>query len=101
MKRSPMRSRPARNPLPREQRDAALTRDGYQCQAERYGWITATRCTPGVQVHHIRGRGMGSSSDPSVHDLSNLVTLCPVHHAEVESRRADAYACGLAERRNR
>ena len=30
--------------------------------------------------HHISAKKMGGSSDPAIHDPSNLITLCRYHH---------------------
>ena len=106
MKRAAMKAgkriaaKPKRNPMTEAQRAAVLNRDNHTCQAHAFGWQTEARCAGGPQVHHIVGRGLGGTSDPNAHDLDRCVTLCAVHHSEVESRRTDAYGCGLAERRN-
>lgn len=93
-------ARPKKNAMSGDQREAVFRRDNYTCQAAAYGWPTDAECSDGLQAHHVKGRGMGGTSDPNAHDLDRCVTLCGVHHREVESRRTDAYACGLAERRN-
>ena len=95
-----IKARPKKNAMTGEQRTAVFERDNYTCQAAARGWQSDARCVTDLQAHHIRGRGMGGTSDPNAHDLDRLVTLCAVHHQEVESRRTDAYACGLAEKRN-
>lgn len=64
---------------------AVLARSGGLC--ERCG-------RAGEQLHHRRPRGMGGTSDPAIHDPSNLVHLCAECHRWVESRRAVAVACG-------
>lgn len=101
LRRTPMRRKPHRNPMGVARRDDVLRRDNWTCQASAFGWPTEARCSGVPQVHHITGRGMGGTARSDVHDPERCTTLCPVHHAEVESRRTDAYACGLAERRNR
>ena len=33
-----------------------------------------------LDVHHIKSRGMGGSSDLAIHSPDNLITLCRYHH---------------------
>lgn len=33
-----------------------------------------------IEVHHITFKSLGGSSDPAIHDPSNLITLCRYHH---------------------
>lgn len=61
-------------------RAAALIRDEYQCQAQRFGLSKEPCCAPKrkLVVHHIKWRIHGGT-----HDLDNLITLCHEHHAVI------------------
>jgi len=62
------------------QRERALERDGYQCQICGAG---GEEIGKNPHVHHITP--VRKFDDPNdAHDLDNLVTLCPEHHAEWE-----------------
>ena len=76
--------------MPPEVWEAVVRRDGYTCQASAFGFGSTAPCGGALQVHHRLPRGRGGTHDPA-----RLVTLCLVHHAEVESYRTRAYACGL------
>lgn len=75
----------------------------WTCQAAAYGYTTP--CDGRLIVHHKRLRGMGGTSDPSIHDLDNLAVLCggPTgrdgHHGEVHDNPARSYDSGLLVRR--
>lgn len=49
----------------------------------------------GLHTHHRRPRGMGGSTWPGINLPSNLITLCPKHHAWVESHREWAIKWGF------
>jgi 5-methylcytosine-specific restriction protein A len=59
------------------------------------------RCSlrPGAQCHHRTPRGMGGTRDPHVNEPPNLTWICLACHAEIESRRADAFRDGWLVRR--
>ena len=82
--------------MPEGRWEEVLDRDG-DCQGPRRG--APERCGGKMEVHHLLPRGMGGTSDPAIHDLDNLMLLCSVHHAWVESHRAEAYELGLLKRR--
>jgi hypothetical protein len=89
------------NPMPPGRWDEVMYRDNYKCQATRHGFPTSSSCTGRPIVHHKQARGMGGTTDPTIHDLDNLVTLCggvtgrDGHHGEVHDNPATARACGL------
>jgi 5-methylcytosine-specific restriction endonuclease McrA len=73
-------------------RPQVLERDGWMCQGPTRG-VPGSDCSLELEVHHILPRGrMGRS------EMTNLITLCRVHHSWVESNRARAYELGLLER---
>jgi hypothetical protein len=92
-----------KNPMPAERWQETMARDRYQCQASAYGLGGA--CTGALIVHHKKLRGMGGTSDPSIHDLENLVVLCggvtgrDGHHGMVHDHPREAYELGLLIRR--
>jgi hypothetical protein len=45
-------------------------------------------------LHHRRPRRMGGDRRPDTNSPANLLLLCPPHHEEIESRRAESYAAG-------
>lgn len=79
-----------RQPLPPEVYASVMRRDNYTCQASAFGFGSTQPCGRVLQVHHRLPRGRGGDHDPE-----RLVLLCLEHHAEVESYRTRAYACGL------
>ena len=82
-----------REPMPPEVWDAVVRRDRYTCQASTFGFGSTKACYGPLQVHHRLPRGRGGTHDPDL-----LVTLCLIHHAEVESHRERAYSCLLLVR---
>ena len=51
------------------------------CQyCEIYGRPAHSDTTIIDPPHHIFNKGMGGSSNPDIHDPSNLITLCRYHH---------------------
>jgi hypothetical protein len=89
----------SRNPMPDGRHDQALTAAGYTCLASAYGFGSPRPCEGRLVVHHKRLRAMGGTTDPSIHDLDNLATLCDSHHREVHAHPRRAYDCGLLIRR--
>ena len=79
--------------------DEAMAASGYTCQASAYRFGSTRPCAGRLIVHHRRIRGMGGTSDASIHNLDNLATLCDTHHREVHDRPSRAYQCGLMLRR--
>ena len=67
----------------RSVRDTVLKRADGRC--ERCGMFT-----DGLQLHHRRARGMGSTRRPESNWPSNAAAICPPCHQHIESRRADA-----------
>lgn len=67
-------ARPRNTAYYRGQRQYALVRDGRRCRI-----CGESRA---VDVHHITPRAQGGSDD-----ASNLITLCPTHHA-LQHRRS-------------
>lgn len=71
-----------------KQRRKCLERDGHECRI----------CGDGVEeigrepaVHHITPRSEFDESEwRQYNDLSNLITLCPSHHGQLEGRFTDA-----------
>lgn len=64
-----------------EQRKLALERDNYECQ--KCG-VSNEDCDPALHVHHkIPYREF--DDDEKAHKLSNLISLCPKCHAQVEA----------------
>lgn len=59
----------SRNPMPPGRRDALLRRCAGSCEG-----CGATLDWNG-EAHHRRAKGAGGSSDPKIHDLSNLLML--------------------------
>jgi hypothetical protein len=76
--------------MPGEVAAFVLHRDHHTCQASAFGFGSTEPCTGLLQIHHRLPRGRGGTHDPDL-----LVVLCLGHHAEVESYRTRAYACGL------
>jgi hypothetical protein len=90
----------SRNPMPPGRWDEAMASAHYQCQMSQYPkFRTGRPCSGRLVVHHRRIRGMGGSSDPSIHDLANLAVLCDTHHRELHDRPGDAYDSALLIRR--
>lgn len=82
----------ARGDFWQKQRMRALVRDDFQCQYHQLGLtpIESGCCkeTPEnrlrcLQVHHIKGRTHFLPHQLEGHDLSNLVTICLVHHEQI------------------
>lgn len=94
LRRTPMRRKAKKNPMPPGRWNEVMTRDQF-CQGPRHGLIT--RCEGPPEVHHLRNRGMGGSSDPEIHALANLMLLCQKHHRWVTEHPEDAKLMGLAE----
>lgn len=89
----------SRNPMPPGRWDECVSRDRYQCQARTFDPSIDTDCAGPLVVHHRKPKGAGGTSDPSIHDLSNLITLCDHHHREVHNRPERSYRSGLLVRR--
>jgi len=89
----------AANRLPAGRWVEVVDRDRARCQASAYGFGSTEQCRGPNEVHHKILRGLGGTSDPSIHDLDRLVTLCGRHHMEVHAHPARARSCGLIERR--
>ena len=93
-------------PMPADRWNEAMRQAGWQCEASRYNLGSIHPCTGALIVHHKRLRGMGGTSDPSIHDLSNLAVLCggvtgrDGHHGETHDHPRRAYECGLLIRRS-
>ena len=86
-----------KNVMPEGRREQAMGAAGHRCQGRRYGLEHV--CSGWLIVHHKKPRGMGGTSDPSIHDLSNLAVLCDVAHYTVHANPAQAYEVGLLIRR--
>lgn len=86
--------------LPPGRYEEIIARDRW-CQATAYGWTSGTPCRGKMIVHHMKVKGMGGTSDPTINDPANLVVLCggvtgrDGHHGEIHDNPRDAYACGL------
>jgi hypothetical protein len=72
--------------------EAVLERAGYACEIDG-GMLGDVRGRDWV-IHHRRPRQQGGSRRPDTNLPSNLLLVCPAHHEEIESRRAEAYAVG-------
>ncbi len=84
--------------MPPERHREAMVRAGFRCEAHKYGLNGP--CAGPLIVHHRRIRGMGGSSDPTIHDLEWLVVLCDFgHHRWVHANPSDSYELGLLVRR--
>lgn len=89
------------DPFPPGRRDQVLSRDYYECQANvceppaPAGWTIGPDCAGPLVIHHIRPKRMGGTTDPTIHDLDNLVTLCDSHHRWVHEHPDDARTVGL------
>lgn len=92
LKRTRMRSKPKRNPMPVGRHDEIIRRD-RQCQAPLHG--APGRCWGRLEIHHKRNRGMGGSLDPAIHDAENLLALCSFHNGWVEDNPRHARELGL------
>ena len=88
-----------RNPIPDGRHRQAITAAGHRCLASAYGLGSTEPCAGRLVVHHKKVRGMGGTSDPTIHDLDNLAVLCDRHHREVHDHPARGYDCGLLIRR--
>jgi len=89
----------ARNRMPPDRWDDAMRAAGSTCLASAYQFGSIAPCTGRLVVHHRRPRGMGGSSDDTIHDVESLAVLCDGHHREVHANPARAYECGLLLRR--
>lgn len=98
-----MKRKPKSNPMPGGRWEEAMMRAGYKCEGSAYG--LRSTCTGALIVHHKKTRGMGGTSDPSIHDLDNLAVLCggvtgrDGHHGEVHDHPRKSYELGLLIRR--
>lgn len=79
-----------------EERERALERDGHKCTipgCEITSEKSREKFDRGLHVHHINRienfREDGSIDYESANHLSNLVTLCAVHHTEYEGLPLD------------
>lgn len=74
----------------------ARTREIVRQRSERFGYPRCEACGfPGVDhIHHRRPRGIGGSRLPDTNDPGNLLALCAVCHASIESDRERAYSFG-------
>lgn len=89
--------------IPDPVRVAVLERDGFRCVV--CGWHPGSR-TPGVsdprtllEPHHIQHHAHGG-----LNELSNLVTLCNVHHDQLHAERVegvDEFSVWLKQQRQR
>lgn len=74
--------------IPKKTRTLIYQRDGMRCF--RCG---RTLANGGYSIQHRRARGMGGTSDASVHSPANLILLCGSGttecHGQVEGREAD------------
>lgn len=92
--------------MPMDRWSEAMRASGWECEASRYGLGSTKPCDGALVVHHKKLRGMGGTSDPTIHDLSNLAVLCggvtgrDGHHGEVHDHPQRAYECGLLLRRS-
>lgn len=98
-RKTPLRAKPRegkakgkRNPMPPGVADEVLRRDGYTCQARRFGLVH--RCSGRLEIHHLRNRGMGGGGQ-QVHDLANLLTVCSWANHWVAEHPAEAEPLGL------
>lgn len=84
-------------PADPKRRDTGPARAVRELVAARSGgWCEATSCDRRARhIHHRRPRRLGGSKRADTNRPSNLVHLCPEHHAAVESFRRCAYALGL------
>ena len=68
----------------------ALVRDDFTCQAHQLG-LCDEPCKENrlrfLHVHHVNERSGGGT-----HDLSNLLTLCRVHHIQLHPYMLYEYA---------
>lgn len=92
IKRTRMKSKPKRNPMPEGRYDELMARD-RQCQAPLHG--APGRCQGALEAHHVVNRGMGGSARPEIHDLTNLLALCSFHNQWVEDNPRQARTLGL------
>lgn len=72
--------------------DAVLERAQYACEIA--GCAVGDRRGVDYHLHHRRPRRMGGDRRPDTNSPANLLVLCPPHHEDVESHRAEAYAVG-------
>lgn len=98
MKRSAIRRRPVENNLSgdewRDVLDRLLERSGMLC--EMCGQFLEGVLREQVEIQHRRARGMGGTSLPDAHLLSNLLVLHGTCHHWIERReRAEALVWGL------
>lgn len=91
--------------MPPGRYEEILERDRW-CQATARGWASGTPCRGQMIVHHMKVKGMGGTSDPTINDPENLVVLCggvtgrDGHHGEIHDNPRAAYECGLLIRHN-
>lgn len=93
-----MKSRPRNTGPRRDVVDAVLERAQYSCEIA--SCHIGDRRGIDYHLHHRRPRRMGGDRRPDTNSPSNLLVLCPPHHEEIESRRAEAYAVGWLLRQN-
>lgn len=74
LKRSPMKRRPAKNPMPAGLRDEVIAADGKKCRM--------CRSRQDLHVHHVLYRSQGGE-----HIRENLLTLCMSCHDIVHSNK--------------
>lgn len=84
------------NLMPPGRWEEVMQRDAWTCQGPMYGYWH--RCAGPLEVHHLLARGMGGTSDPSIHDLENLVALCKAAHMWVTEHPREAEELGLYRR---
>ena len=96
MRRSALKSRPARTGPSSTVVDMVLERAQYSCEACGSG--VGDRRGVDYSIHHRRARAMGGSSDYTTNLPSNLMLLCGSAttgcHGFVESNRSAAVAAG-------
>ena len=88
-----------RNPFPPGRRDECLSRDNWTCQARTFDPSIESECWGRHVVHHRLPKGTGGTAESSIHDLSNLVTLCDRCHLFVHANPTRSYESGLLLRR--
>lgn len=78
--------------------DAVLERAQYSCEIASCD--IGDRRGEDWHLHHRRPRRMGGDRRADTNQPQNLLALCPPHHDEIESRRAEAYVVGWLLRQN-
>ena len=84
------RQRPAGGPT-RAVRALVLDRDSWTCVL---GVLCDPRPTTGLHLHHRRRVGMGGTSLPETHGVTNLILACDPDNGWCEDNPAEARALG-------